>query len=70
MKYDKVRMATLLNKFRIEFGSVEIVVGLDQEPGQKRYSSILSSNSNNVYRLSIRIIIMVYYYSGKSSFCF
>ena len=29
-------MATLLHKFRIEFNSVEIVVGLDQKPSQTR----------------------------------
>ncbi|XP_063680874.1 solute carrier family 12 member 2-like isoform X2 [Bolinopsis microptera] len=35
MGHEKVRMATLLHKFRIEFASVEIVVGLDDEPSQE-----------------------------------
>jgi len=37
MGHEKVRMATLLHKFRIEFASVEIVVGLDDEPSQERF---------------------------------
>lgn len=37
MGHEKVRMATLLNKFRIEFTSVEIVVGLDDNPSQERF---------------------------------
>ena len=36
-----MRMATLLNKFRIEFTSVEIVVGLDDSPAQERFLQIL-----------------------------
>ena len=30
-------MASLLHKFRIEFASVEIVVGLDGDPSPERY---------------------------------
>eukprot|EP00116_Pleurobrachia_bachei_P019314 sb/3479576/ len=37
----RIRMATLLNKFRIEFGSVEIVVGLDQKPAQSSINAYM-----------------------------
>ena len=54
MGQEKVRMASLLHKFRIEFASVEIVVGLDGDPSPERY--ILGTGI-----LSLDTVINVYF---------
>lgn len=42
-------MASLLHKFRIEFASVEIVVGLDGDPSPERYILGTLDTVINVY---------------------
>ena len=49
MGQEKVRMASLLHKFRIEFASVEIVVGLDGDPSPERYILGTLDTVINVY---------------------